>query len=368
MAPGKLDDGLALVPPMGWNSWNRFGCQINEQLIRETAVALVSSGMRDAGYRYVVVDDCWHERERDARGNLQANTRTFPGGIKSLADYIHPLGLKFGIYTDAGKATCQGFPGSFNFEDADARLFAEWGVDYVKVDWCHSEGLDAKVQYGKWRDAVLKAGRPMVLSICEWGRSRPWEWASTVGHLWRTTDDIRDSWGSIMDILERQVDLYPYAGPGHWNDPDMLEVGNGGMSETECRSHFSLWCMLSAPLMAGNDLCNMTKETQKILTSPELIAINQDIAGTQGRRIEKSLDSEIWLKQLDGGDLAVLLLNRSLAPCDITVHWSNPGFSFHRASVRDACKGAVLGLFEDCYTARNVPPHGCSVLRVSGID
>jgi len=325
--------------------------------------------MKDAGYKYVVIDDCWHSRDRDARGNLQENPERFPSGIKELAGHIHSLGLKFGIYTDAGRQTCQGFPGSFGYEELDAKQFAEWGADYVKVDWCHTEGLDAKVQYAKWRDAILKSGRPMVLSICEWGVSRPWEWAGLVGHLWRTTGDIQDSWESMIAILDKQADLYPYAGLGHWNDPDMLEVGNGGMTEEEYRSHFSLWCILNAPLMAGNDLRNMSESTKKILTAPELIAINQDVLGLQAKRLPRKNGSEVWFKKIQNGfnSMAVVLLNRSSVPCNITVYWPDIDLPFFRASVRDLLERKDLGSFDDYYTARDVPPHGCVALKIRAI-
>jgi len=303
---------------MGWNSWNQFGCRITEQLVREMADAMVSSGMKDAGYEYIVIDDCW-QRSRDSAGNIVADPKTFPSGIKSLADYVHSKGLKFGIYSDGGTMTCAGRPGSSGYEFQDARTYASWGVDYLKYDWCHSEGQSAKASYSLMRDALFKAKRPIVFSMCEWGSNEPWLWAKDVAHLWRTTGDISDcwscesNWGSsgVMQILDQQVKLRGYSGPGHWNDPDMLEVGNDGLTQVEARAHFGLWCMLNAPLMAGNDLRSMSKEIAQILMNEEVIAINQDELGRQALKWMDYGDLEIWLKPLANGDFALGILNRS---------------------------------------------------------
>src|SRR5688572_17278304 len=257
MGLGALTDGLAPTPPMGWNSWNRFGPFVSDQLVRETADALIESGMRDAGYRYVVIDDAWEGSLRSDDGQLEPNLWRFPN-MHGLAAYLHKRDLKFGLYTCAGDRTCQGYPGSRGREFVDARRFASWDVDFMKIDWCHSVGLDARAAYATWSEAIRATRRPMVLSICEWGRNRPWEWAGIVGHLWRTSHDIADTWDSLVDILDRQADLADFAGPDHWNDPDMLEVGNGGMTDAEYRAHFSLWAILAAPLMAGNDVRSMT--------------------------------------------------------------------------------------------------------------
>jgi alpha-galactosidase len=322
---------------MGWNTWNRFGPRIDERLIRESAEALVSSGMRDAGYRYVVIDDCWEAKERSADGDLVPDPDRFPSGLAALAEQVHALGLKLGIYTDVGTATCQGLPGSLGYEFRDARRFAEWGVDYVKVDWCNTEGVGPRAAYAKWAMALLATKRPMVLSVCEWGRSQPWEWAGSVGHLWRTCWDTADSWDSLMAIVDRQVSLAPYAGPDGWNDPDMLEVGNGGMSETEYRTHFALWAMLAAPLMAGNDLRDMSDATRAILTAPELIALDQDPLGKQGRRLRAEDGAEVWARDLaDPRTVAVLLLNRGETTREISVSWPELGWAANeRATVRD---------------------------------
>lgn len=308
---------LAKTPPMGWNSWNQFGCRITEKLVMEAADAMVNSGMRDAGYEYVVIDDCW-QTERDSAGNIVANPKTFPSGIKVLADYIHSRGLKFGIYSDGGVKTCAGRPGSRGYEFQDARTYASWGIDYLKYDWCYSEGQNAEASYRLMRDALYKAGRPIVFSLCEWGSTQPWLWAKDIGHLWRTTGDISDcfscesNWGSlgVMQILDQQVKLRGYAGPGHWNDPDMLEVGNEGLSLTEAKAHFGMWCMLSAPLMAGNDLGNMSEEIKEILTNEDVIAIDQDPLGRAALKWMDYGDLEIWLKPLANGDFAIGILNR----------------------------------------------------------
>jgi len=308
---GRLSDGLAPTPPMGWNSWNRFGVKIDENLVIETAEAMVASGMRDAGYRYVVIDDGWMAPDRDRNGDFVADPEKFPSGIKGLADRIHALGLRFGIYTDAGTKTCQDLPASLGYEFRDARSFAEWGVDYVKVDWCHTNGMGPRALYAKWAMALRAARRPMVLSICEWGRSRPWEWASAVGHLWRTSWDIQPEWSSILTILDRQTELHSFAGPDHWNDPDMLEVGNGDLTADQSRAHFALWSMLAAPLMAGNDLRAMTEETRDILVAPEIVAVDQDAAGRQGRRLRRDGDIDTWVRDLapDRGHV-IAVLNR----------------------------------------------------------
>lgn len=324
---------LALTPPMGWNSWNRFACdEINETVIRETADAMVASGMKDAGYEYIVIDDCW-QIGRDADGNILADPEKFPSGIKALADYVHARGLKFGIYTCAGVETCAKRPGSRGHEYQDARQYAAWGVDYVKVDWCNTSTQDARASYTLFRDAIHAAGRPMVLSICEWGLSQPWKWAGEVGHLWRTTGDIRNNWdlpdakegkvwgGGVTVLLDMQTGLDRFAGPGRWNDPDMLEIGNGGLTRAEERAHFSLWAMLAAPLMAGNDLRAMTDEVRAILTNREVIAVDQDPLGRQGYKVVDEDWFEVFVKPLSGGDVAVCFFNRGASPLTKTIDW-----------------------------------------------
>ena len=310
-----LPDGLALTPPMGFNNWNATGCAIDETLIRATADFFVTSGLREAGYEYVNIDDCWAEQQRDpATGRYVAHHERFPSGIKALADYVHERGLKLGIYTSAGTLTCaRTMPGSLDHEEIDAQTFADWGVDYLKYDNCNNEGRPALERYPRMRDALKKTGRPIVFSICEWGQNRPWEWGADVGHLWRTTGDISDSWTSMVSLLEQNAPLAQYAGPGHWNDPDMLEVGNGGMTTREYRSHFSLWAAMAAPLLIGSDLRKATPETMAILLNREVIAVDQDPLGVQGRVLRKDGGHWVIVKPLQDGDVAVTLFNQSEA-------------------------------------------------------
>jgi len=366
-----LDNGLARTPPMGWNSWNKFGCDVSEKLIKEMADALVSSGMKDAGYQYIVIDDCW-QIDRDAQGNIIADPKRFPSGMKALADYVHAKGLKFGLYSDAGTLTCQKRPGSRGYEFQDARQYAAWGVDYLKFDWCSTSTQNQQASYSIMRDALLKAGQPIVFSICEWGSSKPWLWARDVGNLWRTTGDIQDCWDCKRDwggmgfvhILDLQDGLEAYAGPGHWNDPDMLEVGNGGMTTTEYRAHFSLWCLLAAPLMAGNDIRTMTPEIAAILTNKEVIAVDQDALGLQGRRVKREGDYEVWAKQLSDGSRAVALLNRGKAEGRITVKWNEIGYpDTLAAAVRDLWAKQDLGKPTGSFSA-TVPSHGVVMVKI----
>ncbi len=308
-ASAQKFDKLAQTPPMGWNSWNKFGCNVSEKLIMQMADEMVTSGMQDAGYEYIVIDDCW-QVDRDKDGEIVVDKDRFPNGIKHLADYIHSKGLKFGIYSCAGTKTCAGRPGGRGHEYQDARTYARWGVDYLKYDWCNTTTQDAKASYATMRDGLFAAGRPIVFSLCEWGTAKPWEWAGEVGHLWRTTGDIVDRWDAMIDIVDKERDIAKYAGPGHWNDPDMLEVGNGGMTTEEYKTHFSLWCMLAAPLMAGNDLGKMSPETASILKNDEIIALDQDTLGKQGFCMRDNGDYEIWIKKLAGNEKAACLLNR----------------------------------------------------------
>ena len=359
-----LPNGLARTPPMGWNSWNHFGCDVSAALIRQTADAMVASGLRDAGYQYVVIDDCW-QVARDASGRILADSLRFPGGIKPLADYVHQKGLKFGIYTDAGRRTCQGRPGTYGHEEQDARTYAEWGVDYVKEDWCNAEGLDAPTQYAKFRDALAAAGRPIVFSICEWGSNRPWEWGPKTGNLWRTTGDIADRWNSMLSILDLSTQYSAVSGPGAWNDPDMLEVGNGGMTDDEYRAHFSLWALMAAPLMAGNDLRDMPDNTREILTNKEVIAIDQDSLGVQGTLVgENPPELQTWAKPLKDGSRAVVLFNRSGLATAMTVAWNRIGLRSGPASVRDLWAHADRGVHTGRFSA-TVQPHAVVMLRVT---
>jgi alpha-galactosidase len=378
LAQSEISKGLALTPPMGWNTWNKFACNVSDELVRGMADAMVKSGMKDAGYQYVVIDDCW-QVSRDAQGNIVADAQRFPHGIKAVADYVHSLGLKFGIYSDAGALTCQKRPAGLGHEYQDARTYAAWDVDYLKYDWCNTlPGQDARSSYVNIRQALDASGRPIVLSICEWGTAKPWLWGKEVGgNLWRTTGDIQDRWAGkkewspgnccsngMLDIVDENEPLYSSAGPGHWNDPDMLEVGNGGMTTTEYRSHFSLWALMAAPLIAGNDLRSMTPEIHDILTNKEVIAIDQDPLGRQGRRVWKDGDLEVWAKQLKDGDRAVILLNRGSSSREITANWEQIGYPGHlSAAVRDLWAHKDMGKFTGKFSA-TVESHGVVMLTV----
>ncbi|MCB9256854.1 MAG: glycoside hydrolase family 27 protein [Chitinophagales bacterium] len=321
---------LASTPPMGWNSWNHFHCDVNETLIKEIADAMLATGMASVGYEYVVIDDCW-QIGRDENGILIADRLRFPSGMKSLADYVHSKGLKFGIYSDAGKKTCQERPGSLDSEAIDAKTFAEWGVDYIKYDWCHHGFLKAENIYPIMGAELANLDREIVYSVCNWGWGDPWLWAPDFAHLWRTTWDVEACfdckgniiWKSVEEIIDLNMPLAPYAKPGAWNDPDMLEVGNGSLTEDENMAHFALWCMMAAPLMAGNDLRNMEERTLEILSHKELIQINQDPLGIQAFRIYQDPFFEIWLKPLQGGSKALSLFNRSEETIDYQVNWKD---------------------------------------------
>ncbi|KAI9126503.1 hypothetical protein K1719_002099 [Acacia pycnantha] len=321
-----LANGLALTPPMGWNSWNHFGCQIDEKIIRETADALVATGLSKLGYTYVNIDDCWAELSRDDKGNLVAKKSTFPSGIKALADYVHSKGLKLGIYSDAGYFTCsKKMPGSLHHEEQDARTFASWGIDYLKYDNCNNGGSRPTVRYPIMTRALLKAGRPIFFSLCEWGDLHPALWGAKLGNSWRTTNDINDSWDSMIsraDMNEVYADL---ARPGGWNDPDMLEVGNGGMMNNEYIVHFSLWALSKAPLLLGCDIRNMTEETKMIISNEEVIAVNQDPLGVQGKKVRMEGDIEIWAGPLCKNRVVAVLLNRGPVRYSITAFWDDIG-------------------------------------------
>jgi len=365
LAPAALAQtsaSLALTPPMGWNSWNKFGCNVSDKLIREMADAMVSSGMQAAGYQYVNIDDCW-QVSRDASGTIVADPTRFPSGMKALVDYVHGKGLKLGLYTDAGTGTCEKRPGSLNHEDQDAKTYASWGIDYVKIDWCNSEGLDPEVQYAKFRDALAHSGRPIVFSICNWGVKTPWRWGPTTGNLWRTTGDINDTYDRMTLIGFGQNGLEEFAGPGHWNDPDMLEVGNGGMKRDEYRTHMALWAILAAPLLAGNDLRSMSSETKELLMNSEIIAVDQDAKGAQGRRVWQEGPLEIWAKPLADGSQAVGLFNRSESPTKMTLDLKSIGVRAS-AKLRDLLDHKDLGTIQNSYSA-DVPTHGVVLVKVS---
>jgi alpha-galactosidase len=319
---------------MGWNSWNHYGCNVSDALIREQADAMVSSGLKAAGYQYVNVDDCW-EGMRDANGNIQPNDK-FPD-MKALGDYIHSKGLKFGIYSSPGPKTCAKHEGSYGHEQQDAESYAKWGVDYLKYDWCSARDVYKPAEYPdafrKMHDALVRTGRPIVYSIH--GRGPVWEWTAKTGaNLWRTTGDIKDNYARMIAIASAQSGLEPYAGPGHWNDPDMLEVGNGGMKDNEYRMHMTMWCLLAAPLLLGNDLAHMNPATLAILANPEVIAVDQDSLGTQARRVLQIGPVEVWVKPLHDGSRAVGLFNREQGTIPIKISLKDLGLGSH-ATVRD---------------------------------
>ena len=359
-------NGLAKTPPMGWNSWNKFASRVDDGAVRSMADAMAANGMKDAGYQYINIDDTW-EASRDGQGNITTNKK-FPD-MKALADYIHSKGLKIGIYSSPGPNTCAGYEGSYGHEEQDARTYAAWGIDYLKYDWCGARNIytDGEMQavYQKMGDALLKAGRPILYSLCQYGRDDVWKWGPEVGgNAWRTTGDIRDTWDSMTKIGFSQDELAIWAAPGLWNDPDMLEIGNGGMTDDEYRTHMSLWAILAAPLLAGNDLRNMTPTILEILTNREVIAVNQDKDGKQGRRIAKSGDQEVWAKPLFDGGLAIGLFNRGDAPAKITVKWSDLGLKSAPVRIRDLWTHSDLKLDGLEYSS-TVPVHGVVMLRLS---
>ncbi|MHB8499397.1 MAG: glycoside hydrolase family 27 protein [Candidatus Acidiferrales bacterium] len=364
---------IAATPPMGWNSWNHFAGKIDDATVRAQADAMVSSGMRDAGYVYINIDDTW-EAERDAQGVIHANSK-FPD-MKALADYVHGKGLKLGIYSSPGPKTCAGFEGSYGHEVQDAQTYAAWGIDYLKYDLCsfgkimkeagspeaaHKLMLDA---YTKMHNALLKTGRPIVFSLCQYGADAVWRWGASVGgNSWRTTDDISDKYSSMTAIGFEQAGLARFAGPGHWNDPDMLEVGNGGMNLEEYRTHISLWALLAAPLLAGNDLSTMKPETIALLTNKEVIAIDQDRLGKEADRVRAEGTQEIWARPLADGSKAVGIFNRFDWPQTIEISFREFGFKGNVKS-RDIWAAKDLGSLPSHYKA-HVPGHGVVLLRVS---
>ncbi|WP_199810852.1 NPCBM/NEW2 domain-containing protein [Streptomyces sp. NRRL F-525] len=367
-ASPALADGQALTPPMGFNNWNSTNCraEFNESMVEGIADIFVNKGLKAAGYQYVNLDDCWALPNRDADGKLVPDPVRFPHGIKAVADYVHSKGLKLGIYTSAGTKTCNdaGFPGGLGHEYSDARQFADWGVDYLKYDNCNNQGVDAKLRYTTMRDALKATGRPIVFSICEWGQNKPWEWAADVGHLWRTTGDISDNWGSMLSILKQNLPLAPYAGPGHWNDPDMLEVGNGGMTDTEYRSHFSMWSIMAAPLLIGSDLRTATPATFDILDNKEVIAVDQDPLGKQGNVVTSEGGRWVVAKEMKDGSRSVALFNETGSAQRIATTAAAVGLpNAHAYTLRDLWQhksyntaGAI---------SATVPAHGTVLVRVS---
>ncbi len=361
-----LDNGLARTPQMGWNDWNSFGCNVSDSLIRQTADIMVSSGMAAAGYQYVNIDDCWSTKSRNSNGDLVPDPQKFPNGIKAVADYVHSKGLKLGIYSSAGLTTCAGYPASLGNERRDAALWASWGIDYLKYDNCGDhQGKNGQQRYTAMRDALAATGRPILFSLCNWGQESVWTWGMQTGNSWRTTGDIQSNFGSVMGILDQQVGLEAYSGPGGWNDPDMLEVGNGSITGTEGRAHFSLWALLNAPLIAGNDLRTMSADTRTILTNTEVIAVNQDWGGRQGTKINDNGNLEVWRKPMSNGSVAVVLLNRGSGTATVSTTASALGLGAAASySVRDLwahTTGSSSGTI-----SASVPAHGAAMYVVSG--
>jgi alpha-galactosidase len=363
-----LENGLARTPPMGFNNWNTTACraEFNENMIKAIADLFVSRGLRDAGYQYVNIDDCWARPTRNAQGNLVADPARFPSGMKALGDYIHARGLKFGIYTSAGTKTCNtaGFPGALNNEQRDANLFASFGVDYLKYDNCNNQGVDARTRYTRMRDALANTGRPIVYSICEWGQNQPWTWAQPVGNLWRTTGDISDRWDRMLSIFKRNVTLAQHAAPGAWNDADMLEVGNGGMTTTEYRSHFGLWAIMASPLLIGSDLREVGQTDMNILLNRDIVAVNQDPLGRQATIVSSTGGRWILTKVMADGSRAVALFNETGSTQTINTTASAiglPGGSSYElfdlySKARRTTSGAI---------SASVPVHGIVMYRVT---
>ncbi|WP_249350841.1 lectin [Microbispora sp. H10836] len=374
------------TPPMGWASWNTFAAQINYNVIKAQVDAMVSSGMKDAGYEYVNIDEGWWQGTRDASGNITVDQSEWPGGMKAIADYIHSKGLKAGIYTDAGRNGCgyyypTGRPaapnsGSEGHYDQDFLQFSRWGFDFVKVDWCggQAEGLNARTAYQAISAAIDRAtaqtGRPMVLSVCNWGAQSPWDWAPAISTMWRTSGDII-YWGenASMDRVLANFDSaqHPNAQtPGHYNDPDMLVVGMNGFSAAQNRTHMGLWAISGAPLLAGNNIATMSAETRAILTNREVLAVDQDPLGRQGVKVaEDQSGRQVYSKVLSGtGRRAVLLLNRTTSSASITARWSDLGLS-GAATVRNLWTGTDIGTFDGGYTT-TVPAREAVLLTVTG--
>ena len=366
---------LAATPPMGWNSWNQVRCHdLNEDVVKRAADALVRLKLDKVGYRYVVVDDCWQAPERDAAGSLQADPVRVPSGLDALASYVHDKGLKFGLYLAPGSQTCamfwDSYPatgiGSYGHERQDAEMLERIGVDYLKYDWCRADETDGLMRvdaFTKMHDELARLDRKIVYSISEYGDTAPWSWAPPIANVWRTTGDIAPVWPSVAAIIDSQADLHPYAGPGHWNDPDMLQVGNGTFTPDEARAHIGMWSMLAAPLMIGTDLDRLTPEVLDALSNPEVIAIDQDPLGQQARRVRAG-DGEVWVRSLKGGDVAVALLNKSAAPLDIQTTLAEVGASAGTWKVRDVSVRQDRPSTDSAIGA-TVPSHGVTILRLS---
>ena len=358
-----LENGLGRKPQMGWNSWNHYHCGVTQKVIEETADAFITKGLDKMGYQYVNVDDCW-AKSRDSNGVVQPDPATFPD-FQGMIDHVHSKGLLFGLYSDAGTMTCATRPGSLGYEEKDANTYAGWNVDYLKYDNCNNNGSKPETRYPVMRDALNKTGRPIFFSMCEWGQDDPATWAPEVGNSWRTTGDIGDNWNSMISRADQNDKWAKYAAPGGWNDPDMLEIGNGGMSSTEYETHMSLWCLMKAPLLIGCDVTIMSNETLRILGNSDVIAVNQDPMGVQGKKVKVDGTSEVWAGPLDGGQYAVLLLNRGTSTATITANWSDFGLDSSRAAmVKDLWKQANIGTKTGSISSP-VPSHGVMMYRIT---
>jgi len=360
-----LANGLALTPQMGFNDWNAYGCGVSESLIKATALAMHDDGMQAAGYQYVNIDDCWMTSSRNSAGQLVPDPAKFPDGIAGTAAYVHSLGLKLGIYEDAGAATCAGYPGSLGHETTDANSFASWGVDYLKYDNCNNQGVSAQTRYTTMRDALAATGRPILFSLCSWGQDSVWTWGASVGNSWRTTGDIGPSYSSMLSIFHQNLALAAYAGPGHWNDPDMLEVGNSGLSSTEAQSEFSLWAEMAAPLIAGTDISGASSSTLSILTNSRVIAVDQDSLGRQGAEVSSSGGLDVLAKPLANGDVSVALFNENSSAATISTTASAIGktgaSSYTLTNLWTGATTTTSGTI-----SASVPAHGTVMFRVSG--
>jgi alpha-galactosidase len=363
-------DGLAQTPPMGFNNWTATYCddRFGEAMIEGVTDAMVATGLKDLGYQYVNIDDCWALPDRDPDGNLVPDPSRFPHGMKALADYVHQNGLKFGIYTSAGTKTCDpnGFPGSLDHEVTDANQFAAWGVDFVKYDNCNNQNVDAEQRYRTMRDALKATGRPILLSLCEWGQNKPWQWTSSVGHMWRTGGDIADNWASMLENLGQNLPLAQFAGPGHWNDPDLLPIGNGGMTDAQYRSQFSLWSMMAAPLIIGTDLRYASPETLAIITNADVIAVDQDPLGQAGHEVKSSDGVHVIAKPLKGGDLAVALFNENATDATIDAHLGEMGFDSGMYVVKDLWSKVTRQATGNTLSA-SVPAYSTELYRISPV-
>ncbi|KAK4490570.1 hypothetical protein RD792_001252 [Penstemon davidsonii] len=362
LLPASAGDGLR-ARLYRWNSWNHFNCMIDEKVIKETADAMVSTGLSKLGYKYVNIDDCWAEIARDDKGALVPKNSTFPSGIKALADYVHSKGLKLGIYSDAGYFTCsKKMPGSLGHEELDAKTFAEWGIDYLKYDNCNNGEIKPTVRYPVMTKALMSAGRPIFFSLCEWGDMHPALWGYNIGNSWRTTNDISDKWESMISRADENEVYADHARPGGWNDPDMLEIGNGGMTKDEYIVHFSLWAISKAPLLIGCDVRNVSKDTMEIIANKEVIAVNQDKLGIQAKKVRMEGDWEVWAGPLSHYRVALVLLNRGSWRSAITAHWDDIGIPPSTSVVaRDLWEHKTLKTSFVGNLTATIEPHACKM-------